>query len=204
VQLRLEYFQNTGERNLRLAWRTPGAMRAHAAASTALDLNVNTYLPKGAGWYDFWTNQRHAGGQSVASAAPLDIVPLYVRAGTILPMGPVLQYATERPDAPYEIRIYPGADASFTLYEDDNETYNYEKGQSARTTLTWNDAARTLTVGARQGSYPGLVKRRTLNLVLADAGNGKGIAAAAPTRTLNYAGQAAVIKFDKYNNTEMK
>ena len=85
---------------------------------------------------------------------PLDILPLYVRAGSIVPMSPVMNYATEKPYAPYEIRVYPGADAKFTIYEDDNETYNYEKGQRATVELVWNDAARTLTVGKRQGSFP--------------------------------------------------
>ena len=158
---------------------------------------MTSYLPKGTGWYDFWTNQRHEGGTTVTRDAALDIVPLYVRAGTILPMGPVLQYATEKPDAAYEIRIYPGANGTFTLYDDDNETYNYEKGQSARTTLVWNDAAKTLTIGARQGAYPGMVKRRTFNLVMADATNGKGIASGQPGKSVMYGGQAMVVKFDK-------
>lgn len=194
VNVKLEYYQHTVGRSLRLAWRTPGMILAQQENKPALDLTVNTYLPKGAGWYDFWTNRRHDGGKTVAREAPLDLIPLYVRAGTILPMGPVLQYATEKPDAAYEIRIYPGADATFTLYEDDNETYDYEKGQSARTTLVWNDVARTLTIGARKGSYPGMVKRRTFNLVTADESNGRGIGAGQATRSLIYTGQSMVVK----------
>ena len=85
---------------------------------------------------------------------PLDIMPLYVRAGAILPLGPRQQYATEKPDAPYEIRVYPGANGRFTVYEDDNETYAYEKGARATYDLTWDDARRTLTIGARQGRFP--------------------------------------------------
>jgi len=196
INVRLEYFQATLDRNLRLAWRTPSAIRAQKEDKPALDLAMTTYLPKGAGWYDFWTNQRHEGGQTVTRETPLDIVPLYVRAGAILPMGPVVQYATERPEAPYEIRIYPGADGKFTLYEDDNETYNYEKGQSASCTLAWNDAAKTLTIGARKGSYPGMVKQRTFNLVLADGANGKGISTGQATKSVSYAGQSMVIRFN--------
>jgi alpha-D-xyloside xylohydrolase len=195
VKLLLEYYQATSDRSLRLAWRTPSAMRAMAADKPALDAAMRTYLPKGTAWYDFWTNERHAGGQTVQRDAPLDIVPLYVRAGAILPMGPVMQYATEQPDAPYEVRIYPGADGSFTLYEDDNETYAYEKGQSARVPLRWDDKARTLTIGARIGSYPGMAGKRTLNLVLAGPGNGKGIGTARASKTVRYTGKPVVVKF---------
>jgi len=195
VNVTLEYYQATSDRALRLAWRTPSALRALAENKPSTDASLRTYLPKGAAWYDFWTNERHEGGQSVERDVPLDIVPLYVRAGAILPMGPVLQYATEQPDAPYEIRIYPGADGSFTLYEDDNETYAYEKGQSARVALAWNDKAKTLAIGARKGSFPGMAKGRTLNLVLVDQANGKGIGTARATRTVRYDGKPMVVKF---------
>lgn len=197
IDVKLEYFQNTMDRSLRLAWRTPSATQAQKENKPALDLTMQTYLPKGAGWYDFWTNERHDGGVTVVRETPLDIVPLYVRAGAILPMGPVLQYATEKPDAAYEIRIYPGADGNFTLYEDDNETYNYEKGQSASYTLAWSDKARALTIGARKGIYPDMVKRRTLNLVIVDEANGKGIGSGKTTKSVVYAGHSMVVKFDR-------
>lgn len=156
---------------------------------------MRTYLPQGTAWYDFWTNQRLEGGQAVQRDTPLDILPLYVRAGSIVPLGPVMQYATEQPAAPYEVRIYPGADGGFTLYEDDNETYAYEKGQSARVPLRWNDKAKILTIGARIGSYPGMARQRTLNLVLAGPDNGKGIAAARASRMVRYTGKPVVVKF---------
>lgn len=197
LDVTLEYYQATSDRSLRLAWRTPSAIRALAETRTATDASLRTYLPKEGDWYDFWTNQRYAGGQRVVRDVPLDIVPLYVRAGAILPMGPVLQYATEQPDAPYEIRIYPGADGSFTLYEDDNETYAYEKGQSARVALAWSDKTRTLAIGARKGSFPGMLKGRTLNLVLVDQANGKGIGTAKATRTVRYEGKPMVVKFGR-------
>ena len=97
------------------------------------DPGVNTrrlYLPQGA-WYDFWTGRRLQGGRFITAAAPLDILPLYVRAGSILPMGPIIQYADEKPTDPIELRIYRGADGDFTLYEDDGVTYDYEKGAYA-------------------------------------------------------------------------
>jgi len=195
VKVKLEYFQATSDRSLRLAWRTPSAIRALAESKPVTDASMHTYLPKGGDWYDFWTNQRYEGGQDVVRDVPLDIVPLYVRAGAIVPMGPELQYATEQLEAPYEIRIYPGADGSFTLYEDDNETYAYEKGQSARVTLGWNDKAKTLAIGARKGSFPGMVKTRILNLVLVDRANGKGLASAQATRTVRYDGKSIFVKF---------
>ena len=166
-----------------------------AAAKPSHDLSMTTYLPKGGDWYDFWTHQRHAGGQTVTREAPLDVIPLYVRAGSIIPMGPVVQYATEKPDAPLEIRVYPGADGSFTIYEDDNETYAYERGQSARYELRWNDAKRTLSIGARQGSFPGMIRQRQLNIVIIDPANASAVAPAPALRNVTYEGRAMTLRF---------
>jgi alpha-D-xyloside xylohydrolase len=196
LPVRLEFSHPEGGRVFRFVWRTPGELKRDAAAISApRDLTMRTYLPKGGDWYDFWSDQRHAGGQTVARQAPLDIVPLYVRAGAIIPMGPVVQYATERPDAPYEIRVYPGADGKFTLYEDDNETYAYEKGQSARYDLTWNDALRTLTIGARRGAFPGMVKQRTLKIVVVGGAEANALASPSANQTVSYGGQALTVRF---------
>ncbi len=111
-----------------------------------------------------------------------------------MPFGPDVQYATEKPDAPYEIRIYPGANAKFTIYEDDNETYNYEKGQRATYELSWNDATRTLKIGARQGAFPGMVARRQLNVVLASQGRNAGLGNPADAKTVLYTGQPLEVK----------
>ncbi|MGU3317458.1 TIM-barrel domain-containing protein [Sphingomonas sp. M6A6_1c] len=191
--VRLDYFHPEGGRNFRFVWRTPSDLRRDAAALSApRDLTMRTYLPKGADWYDMWSEQRYAGGATAVRAAPLDVVPVYVRAGAIVPMGPVLQYATERPDAPYEVRVYAGADGRFTLYEDDNETYAYEKGQSARYDLRWNDASHTLAIGARQGSFPGLVRRRRLDVVVIGSGAG---GATHSRRSIDYDGRAVSLTF---------
>jgi alpha-D-xyloside xylohydrolase len=131
----------------------------------------------------------------VSREAPLDLLPLYARAGSIVPMGPVVQFATEAPDAPYEIRIYPGADARFTIYEDDNETYGYEKGQRATYDLVWDDKARTLRIGARRGSFPGMVRQRQLNLAVMGADNATGVAPSAAARTVTYRGRALTVSF---------
>jgi alpha-D-xyloside xylohydrolase len=191
----LEYFQGISERKLRLAWRTPSQLAAAAKTSGVPDTSMQTYLPAGTDWYDFWTHQRFTGGKTVSRDVPLDVFPLYVRAGAIVPMGPVVQYATERADAPHEVRIYPGANGKFTVYEDDNETYAYEKGQYATYDLVWNDAARSLTVGARKGTYPGLVQTRKLNLVLVTPGNATAIEPATATRSVTYSGKPLAVKF---------
>ncbi|MEN6307481.1 MAG: DUF5110 domain-containing protein, partial [Anaerohalosphaeraceae bacterium] len=198
VPLKLEFYQGGGERVIRLGWRTPSDIRNQNDGNAALDNIVKTYLPAGADWYDFWTNEKLGGGKTVEKACLLNILPLYIRSGSIIPMGPVMQYATEKPDAPYEIRIYPGADAKFTIYEDDNETYNYEKGQYAVYDIVWDDAARTLTVGPRKGSFPGMAAERILNVVIAAPGKNAGIeTGTADIKTVNYAGKPVTVKFSR-------
>ncbi len=189
VAVKAEFHQGGQERYFRLGWRTPSEARALAGRAKTLDNTMATALPAGADWYDYWTGERSAGGTTVAKQCPLDTFPLYVRAGSIVPMGPAdLQYATERADAPYEIRIYPGADAAFTLYEDDGETYAYERGERATYDLVWDDAACTLRLGARQGSFPGMVPSRELKIVLVSS-------AAVPARTILYTGAATEVRF---------
>ncbi len=196
VELRLEFFQGGGERSLRLGWRTPADIRKMESEKAGMDTSYATYLPAGANWFDFWNNKPLKGGQTVERDCPLNILPLYVRAGSIVSMGPVMQYATEKPEAPYEIRIYPGADATFTIYEDDNETYDYEKGEYATIELLWNDAARTLTIGPRKGSFPGMVKERVLNVVLALPGQNAGIeTGTSGVKPVKYAGKPVQVKF---------
>ncbi|HEX2583908.1 MAG TPA: TIM-barrel domain-containing protein, partial [Steroidobacteraceae bacterium] len=196
VALKGEYHQGTGNRFFRIAWRTPTEQKNLLAEKEKkqLDNSMSTYLPAGAAWFDFWTHQRYAGGQYVKQNYTIDKFPVYVRAGSIVPMGPKVQFATEKPDAPYEIYIYPGADASFTIYEDDNETYAYEKGQRATFDLKWNDAGKTLSVGKRNGSFPALVKTRELKVILVDqAGGGTGVDA----KTIRYTGQVVSVNFKK-------
>ena len=126
------------------------------------------YLPKGAAWYDFWTGKYLAGGQDVLLETTLDRVPMFVRAGSILPLGPEMQYVGEKAWDNLEMRVYPGANGRFTLYEDEGDNYNYEKGQYATITFQWNDKARTLTIGARKGSYPGMLTKRQFTIVTPD------------------------------------
>ena len=130
--------------------------------------NVQVYLPKGAKWYNFWTNAVSEGGQTVSMPCPIDIMPVYVKAGSIVPFGPAVQYAAEKKWNNLEIRIYPGADAHFTLYEDEGDNYNYEQGAFTQIRFHWNDKDRTLRIDDRQGEYKGMLKKRTFRIVLVD------------------------------------
>ncbi|MDE2264765.1 MAG: glycoside hydrolase family 31 protein [Alphaproteobacteria bacterium] len=118
------------------------------------------YLPGKTPWYDFWTGTRFGAGQVIAAKADLGTIPVYVRAGSVLPLGPVVQYANEETDKPTELRVYPGADGQFLLYDDAGDGYGYQKGQYATVRLSWNDAEHRLIIGRRQGSYPGMAKSR--------------------------------------------
>jgi alpha-D-xyloside xylohydrolase len=121
-------------------------------------------------------------------------IPLHVRAGSILAMGPDLEWATQKPANPIELRIYSGADGGFTLYEDENDTYAYERGVHATIPMQWDDANRKLTIGDRQGKFPGMLDRRTFRIVFVGAEHGVGIEPLAqPDKTVDYAGQAITI-----------
>ncbi len=140
-----------------------------SAGSVALEVVSQTrpvYLPAGSDWYDFWTNQRYTGGQTIEARADLATLPLYVRAGSIVPVGPEVQFSGEQPDAPLELRIYTGQDGSFRLYEDEGDNYGYEQGAFSTIRLGWEDATRTLTLEARQGSFPGMIARREFRVAL--------------------------------------
>ncbi len=127
------------------------------------------YLPSAAAWYDLWTGTRTAGGATITAAAALDSIPVYVRAGSILPVGPDLQYSSEKPADPVTLYVYAGADGAFNLYEDQGTTYDYEHGASSTIPLQWNDATRTLTIGASSGTFPGMLTSRTFQLILVSA-----------------------------------
>jgi alpha-D-xyloside xylohydrolase len=160
----------------------------HAGARTR-----RVYLPK-AGWYDFWTGKLFEGGQTVEAAAPVDQMPLFVRAGSIVPMGPVMEYATERPADTIELRIYPGADGHFSIYEDTNDGYQYERGQFATTRLDWVDGKSQLVIGETRGSFPGMLKRRVFRVVLVKEGRGVGEAVEnVADQTIVYTGRAVTV-----------
>jgi alpha-D-xyloside xylohydrolase len=153
------------------------------------------YLPMGTDWVDFWTGEKISGGKTVAKEAPLDIMPLFVKAGSILPVGPKVQFATEKKWDNLEVRIYPGANGEFTLYEDENDNYNYEKGSFSTITFNWNDAKKTLTINDRKGSFTGMLAERKFNIVLVDKIKGTGMKVAEKyDSVVTYDGKKVAIK----------
>ncbi|MDD3195609.1 MAG: glycoside hydrolase family 31 protein [Paludibacter sp.] len=132
------------------------------------------YLPKGADWFDFWTGDYMPGGQKVAKEVPLDILPLYVKAGSIVPWGPAVQYADEKKWDNLEIRVYEGANGEFVLYEDENDNYNYKNGVYSTIRFSWNNKKKTLTIEDRKGSFPGMIANRTFNIVFVNSEQGIG------------------------------
>jgi alpha-D-xyloside xylohydrolase len=151
------------------------------------------YLPK-ATWFDFWTGASQVGGKAIDAPAPIETMPLFIRAGSILPLGPDLEWASQKPADPLELRIYRGADGSFTLYEDEGDTYNYEKGLLATIPLAWDDAKQTLVIGDRKGEFPGMLKERTFNVVFVGPSHGVGIdAESKPDRVVRYSGKAMTV-----------
>ena len=148
------------------------------------------YLPKSSDWFDFWTGKILSGGETFDAPAPIETIPLYVKAGSIVPMGPFLQYATEKAADPIELRIYPGANGRFVLYEDANDNYNYEKGEYATIEFEWNNDARTLSISDRKGSFPGMLKERMFNIVLVKPSHGTGVdVSPQPDKSVNYDGR---------------
>ncbi len=133
------------------------------------------YLPQGTDWFDFWTGEKLNGGQTINKEVPIDIIPLYIKAGSIIPWGPKVQYATEKKWDNLEIRIYTGANGEFVLYEDENDNYNYEKGIYSTIKFKWNDQNRTLTIENRNGEFPGMLKNRRFQIVLVDQLKGIGV-----------------------------
>ena len=153
------------------------------------------YLPQGTEWFDFWTGAKLPGGQEIVKETPVDVIPLYVRAGTILPIAPKVQFATEKRWDNLEIRIYTGADGEFVLYEDENDNYNYEKGAFSTITFKWNDKSRVLSIYEPKGSFTGMLKNRTFNIVVVNKANGLGnIPSEKFNKKIKYSGKTVVTK----------
>ena len=134
----------------------------------------SVYLPAGHKWINFWNGETLEGGQSIVNKGHSDEIPLFVKAGSILPWGPDVQYSTEKNWDNLEIRIYPGENGSFTLYEDENDNYNYENGKYTEIPFTWDEATQSLTIGARKGNFDGMLETRTFNICKVSTRMGKG------------------------------
>ncbi len=146
--------------------------------------HYTVYLPKGADWYDYWTGTKYTGGQDLEADAPLAHSPLYVKSGSILPIGQDLQYSNEKSWDNITLQVYPGRDATFTLYEDEGDGYGYQQGSYTEIPMVWNERTRTLTIGTRKGTYPGMLKTRTFRVGVVGA----------PTQEILYTGKAKKIK----------
>jgi len=153
------------------------------------------YLPDSPDWYDFWTGASVQGSREFQADAPLDRMPLYIRAGSILPLGPEIEYAEQKPEDPIELRIYPGADGRFQLYGDEGDNYDYEKSEHSLIPITWSQADKTLFIGARVGSYPGMPSSITFHIVWVREGHGTGEAVeSSPDRVIEYTGSTLTIR----------
>lgn len=151
---------------------------------------VQVYLPEGTRWIDFWTNEMKEGGQEISRECPIDVLPLYVKAGSILPLGPKVQYAAEKKWDKLDLCIYPGADGEFVLYEDEADNYNYEKGMFSTIRFNWNDATRTLTISDRKGEFPQMLKHRTFCVTLMQPGKQSAeTVTVKPDKKISYSGR---------------
>lgn len=179
----------TGAARMILNWKTP-SMFALEKEPVTTEKAKTVYLPAGTTWYDFWSGKTFEGGQHVKFEAPIEKIPLLVKAGSIIPMGPFVEYSTQKPADPIELRIYKGANGSFLLYEDENDNYNYEKGVYSTISFAWDDASNTLTIGDRKGEFPGMLKTRTIKIVLVDEKHGNGIDITQKVdKTITYTGE---------------
>jgi len=192
--IKLEYFEAGGDSVVRLLW-IPDADALLKAHPPERPKTRRVYLPKGTRWFDFWTGRSQAGGRAIDVPAPMDHMPLHVRAGAIVPFGPELQYASEKTADPIELRVYPGADGTFALYEDDGESYQYENGAFATIPISWDERAHSLTIGPRQGRFPGMLDQRTFHVVWVRSGHGVGVDPTAdPDEVVTYGGDAVTVR----------
>ena len=156
----------------------------------------NVCLPKQKGWYDFYTGKHYAGGQTIVADAPYDKIPVFVPEGSILPVGPEMEWSDQKKAELIDLYVYAGKDGSYTLYEDEGTNYNYEKGKYAMIDFKYNDAQKTVTIAARKGSFDGMLQKRRFNIVLVSDNNQQGISLAkAPKgKMVKYAGKAVTVK----------
>jgi len=183
-----------GAAKAQLYWKTP-QMFEKEKTKEQRSATRSVYLPTDQQWFDFWTGTTLQGGQTIVADAPIDKIPLLIKAGTILPMGPFLQYSTEKAADTLELRIYSGANADITLYEDENDSYNYEKGIYATIEMHWDDTEKILTIEKQKGEFPGMLKERQLKIVLVSEDHGTGIDMTQKAdKVVNYSGDKIDMK----------
>ncbi|HZK03859.1 MAG TPA: TIM-barrel domain-containing protein [Bacteroidaceae bacterium] len=156
---------------------------------------MDVYLPKSTIWFDFWTGEQFSGGKTVITNTPIDKLPLFVKAGSIIPMGSIIQFVDEKPTDTLEIRVYRGADGEFELYEDEGDNYNYESGKHSIITFKWNNKRESLTISDRIGDFKGSLKERVFNIVLVNKESGLGIDPDKSGKEIIYKGKKTTLKF---------
>lgn len=157
--------------------------------------NRDVYLPAGQGWYEFYSGKYFSGAQKITADAPYERMPVFVKEGSILPFGPDLQYTAEKPADPVSLFVYAGGDAAFTLYEDEDSNYNYENGSFSNIPIRYNESAKTITIGKRKGSFPGMLKERTFRIILITKNKPAPLNFDLPgTATVQYDGSPKIIK----------
>src|SRR5665648_295189 len=185
---------NPGALRVELFWKTPEILEKEKIEEKREQTRL-VYLPENTQWLDFWTGETLAGGQTISADAPIDKIPLLVKAGSIIPMGPFVQYASEKPAEAIEIRVYPGANGGFSLYEDENDNYNYEKGMYSTIAFQWDDANHQLTIGNRKGSFSGMLDKRSFKIIVVGKSKGTGIElTGTPDKTVQYDGNEQVVQ----------
>jgi len=148
----------------------------------------DVYLPAQTSWYDFWTNEKFEGGQTISKETPINVMPLYIKAGSIIPFGPNVQYAEEKDWSNLEIRVYLGSNGEFALYEDEKDNYNYEKGAFSIIKFNWDNGNKKLTINKSEGSFDGMLKNRSFNIVFIDGQN------ESISKTIDYKGEKVELK----------
>jgi alpha-D-xyloside xylohydrolase len=155
------------------------------------------YLPAGTDWYDFWTGKPSRGGLRIQADAPYDSIPLFVRAGSIVPVGAAQEYVGENDGRELTLYVYAGRDGNFSIYEDDGSSYGYERGQFSRIPIAWSDGSRTLRIGTRTGSFAGMPPERTFNVVVVTGERPVGYTASAVGTRVTYRGRSVQLDFSK-------
>lgn len=190
--IRFEYHEAAGEASAHLGWITPSDTGKNATTLSPKSRDV--YLPEGSGWYDFWTGSYYNGNQTIKADAPIDIMPLFIKEGSIIPMGPYIQYWDHKPDAPIYLRVYTGNDGKFILYEDEEDNYNYEQGLYSEIPIHWNDREETLTIGKRKGDFPGMSQKKVFHIIWVTENKGTGVSLVEnPDRVVSYNGEKIMV-----------
>ena len=197
IPIVIEYYGTNEGSEIKLLWVMPQEdININEMVQKSKDYQYEVYLPKRNTWYDFWTGKKYTGGKFIRISAPLDIMPIFVKGGSIIPLGPNIQYSTEMPAEKIELRIYPGENAEFFLYEDENDNYNYEKEEFSSIHFLWDDLGKKLTINKRKGFFSGMIEEYIFNVILIVGENSRFVDDCKnPNLVVHYNGDRTVIDF---------